>query len=288
MADYKSKKKVNKTIENQEQNNKMNINWYPGHMAKTKRQIIEDLKLIDIVVEVLDARIPISSQNPDVREYTKEKKKIMVLNKSDLANEIETKKWVKYFNKQGMSAIITDANSGKGINEVILEIKNIAKQNQEKYIEKGRVGKSVRVLILGIPNVGKSSFINRVTKKASAQVGNRPGVTRQKQWIRLADGIELMDTPGVLWPKFESEEVALNLAYTGTIKDDILEKAEVAFRLLKYLIDNYENNVIERYKIDKQELDNIMKQDIEENEKIYEIMRLIAKKRGAIISGRKN
>lgn len=264
------------------------INWYPGHMAKTKRQIIEDLKLIDIVVEVLDARIPISSQNPDVREYTKEKKKIMVLNKSDLANEIETKKWVRYFNKQGISAIITDANSGKGINEVILEIKNIAKQNQEKYINKGRIGKSVRVLILGIPNVGKSSFINRITKKSSAQVGNRPGVTRQKQWIRLADGIELMDTPGVLWPKFESEEVALNLAYTGTIKDDILEKVEVAYRLLKYLIENYSNNVIERYKIDKQELDNIMKQDIEENDKIYEMMSLIAKKRGAILSGRKN
>ncbi len=267
---------------------KVNINWYPGHMAKTKRQIIEDLKLIDIVVEVLDARIPISSQNPDVREYTKEKKKIMVLNKSDLANEIETKKWVRYFNKQGISAIITDANSGKGINEVILEIKNIAKQNQEKYINKGRIGKSVRVLILGIPNVGKSSFINRITKKSSAQVGNRPGVTRQKQWIRLADGIELMDTPGVLWPKFESEEVALNLAYTGTIKDDILEKVEVAYRLLKYLIENYSNNVIERYKIDKQELDNIMKQDIEENDKIYEMMSLIAKKRGAILSGRKN
>ncbi len=267
---------------------KVNINWYPGHMAKTKRQIIEDLKLIDIVVEVLDARIPISSQNPDVREYTKEKKKIMVLNKSDLANEIETKKWVRYFNKQGISAIITDANSGKGINEVILEIKNIAKQNQEKYINKGRIGKSVRVLILGIPNVGKSSFINRITKKSSAQVGNRPGVTRQKQWIRLADGIELMDTPGVLWPKFESEEVALNLAYTGTIKDDILEKVEVAYRLLKYLIENYSNNVIERYKIDKQELDNIMKQDIEENDKIYEMMSLIAKKRGAILSRRKN
>lgn len=267
---------------------KVNINWYPGHMAKTKRQIIEDLKLIDIVVEVLDARIPISSQNPDVREYTKEKKKIMVLNKSDLANEIETKKWVRYFNKQGISAIITDANSGKGINEVILEIKNIAKQNQEKYINKGRIGKSVRVLILGIPNVGKSSFINRITKKSSAQVGNRPGVTRQKQWIRLADGIELMDTPGVLWPKFESEEVALNLAYTGTIKDDILEKVEVAYRLLKYLIENYSNNVIERYKIDRQELDNIMKQDIEENDKIYEMMSLIAKKRGAILSRRKN
>lgn len=273
---------------NQEVFHKTNINWYPGHMAKTKRQIIEDLKLIDIVVEVLDARIPISSQNPDVREYTKEKKKIMVLNKSDLADEIETKKWVKYFNKQGMSAIITDANSGKGINEVIAEIRNIAKQNQEKYINKGRVGKPVRVLILGIPNVGKSSFINRITKKSSAQVGNRPGVTRQKQWIRLAEGIELMDTPGVLWPKFESEEVALNLAYTGTIKDDILQKVEVAFSLLKYLIDNYENNVIERYKLDKQELDNVMNQNIEENDKIYDIMRLIAKKRGAILSGRKN
>lgn len=280
------KKELNKTAKKSCPS--VGINWYPGHMAKTKRQIIEDLKLIDIVVEVLDARIPISSQNPDVREYTKEKKKIMVLNKSDLANEIETKKWVRYFNKQGISAIITDANSGKGINEVILEIKNIAKQNQEKYVNKGRIGKSVRVLILGIPNVGKSSFINRITKKSSMQVGNRPGVTRQKQWIRLADGIELMDTPGVLWPKFESEEVALNLAYTGTIKDDILEKVEVAFRLLKYLIENYSNNVIERYKIDKQELDNIMKQDIEENDKIYEVMRLIAKKRGAILSGRKN
>lgn len=282
-------RKNNKETNNAEKNTtNASFNWYPGHMAKTKRQIIEDLKLIDIVVEVLDARIPISSQNPDVREYTKEKKKIMVLNKSDLADEIETKKWVKYFNKQGMSAIITDANSGKGINEVIAEIRNIAKQNQEKYINKGRVGKPVRVLILGIPNVGKSSFINRITKKSSAQVGNRPGVTRQKQWIRLAEGIELMDTPGVLWPKFESEEVALNLAYTGTIKDDILQKVEVAFSLLKYLIDNYENNVIERYKLDKQELDNVMNQNIEENDKIYDIMRLIAKKRGAILSGRKN
>lgn len=275
-------------MNNEEKLTKVGINWYPGHMAKTKRQIIEDLKLIDIVVEVLDARIPISSQNPDVREYTKEKKKIMILNKSDLANENETKKWVKYFNKQGMSAIITDANIGKGISEVIAEIKKMARENQDKYINKGRIGRSIRVLILGIPNVGKSSFINRITKKSSAQVGNRPGVTRQKQWIRLAEGIELMDTPGVLWPKFESEEVALNLAYTGTIKDDILEKIEIAFRLLKYLIENYEDNVIERYKLDKQDIDNIMNQEIEENDKIYDIMKLIAKKRGAIISGRKN
>ena len=265
--------------------NKTNINWYPGHMAKTKKQIIEDLKLIDIVVEILDARIPIASQNPDVKEYTKGKRKIMVLNKSDLADEKETKKWIKYFNKQGVSAVITDANAGKGINDVITEIKRISRENQEKYINKGRIGKSVRVLILGIPNVGKSSFINRITKKSTAKVGNKPGVTRQKQWIRLAEGIELMDTPGVLWPKFESNEIANNLAFTGTIKDDILEKVEIAYELLKYLIENYEENIIERYKLDKQEIDSIMEKDIEENDKIYTIMQIIAKKRGAILSG---
>lgn len=143
-------------------------------------------------------------------------------------------------------------------------------------------GKATRVLVLGIPNVGKSSFINRISKKSSAQVGNKPGVTRQKQWIRLEDGIELMDTPGVLWPKFETEEIALNLAYTGTIKDDILEKIEIAFQLLKYLLVEYETRVLERYKLNKEE---IMKQDLEENDKIYEVMKLIAKKRGAILSG---
>ena len=265
--------------------NKTNINWYPGHMAKTKKQIIEDLKLIDIVVEILDARIPLASQNPDVKEYTKGKRKIMVLNKSDLADEKETKKWIKYFNKQGVSAVITDANAGKGINDVITEIKRISRENQDKYINKGRIGKSVRVLILGIPNVGKSSFINRITKKSTAKVGNKPGVTRQKQWIRLAEGIELMDTPGVLWPKFESNEIAHNLAFTGTIKDDILAKVEIAYELLKYLIENYEENIIERYKLDKQEIDSIMEKDIEENYKIYTIMQIIAKKRGAILSG---
>lgn len=271
---------------NEEKLPKVNINWYPGHMAKTKRQIIEDLKLIDIVIEILDARIPISSQNPDVKEYTKCKDKIMILNKSDLADEKESVKWVKYFKQNGISAIITDANSGKGVNDVIAEIKRIAKENQEKYRAKGRIGKSVRVLILGIPNVGKSSFINRVTKKSSTMVGNKPGVTRQKQWIRLADGIELMDTPGVLWPKFESQKVALNLAFTGTIKDDILEKIEIAFELVKYLLESYKDNLCERYKLDKEEIDEILnKEDIEENERIYEIIELIAKKRGAILSG---
>ncbi|MCR5146831.1 MAG: ribosome biogenesis GTPase YlqF [Clostridia bacterium] len=263
----------------------MNINWYPGHMAKTKRQIIEDLKLIDVVVEILDARIPMSSQNPDVKGYTKNKKKVVVLNKTDLADEVETKKWVKYFESKGIPAVVTDSNSGKGINEVIRAVKEVSKENQEKFADKGRVGKSIRIMILGIPNVGKSSFINRITKKNSAQVGNRPGVTRQKQWIRIEDGIELMDTPGVLWPKFESEEVGLHLAFTGSIKDDILEKTEITYQLLRFLVNNYLSNVIERYKLDENSVNEILISDEEENMKIVTIMEDIAKKRGAILSG---
>lgn len=267
------------------EDNKMNINWYPGHMAKTKRQIIEDLKLIDVVVEILDARIPLSSQNPDVKGYTKNKKKVVILNKTDLADETETKKWVKYFEEKGIPAVVTDSNNGKGINEVIRAVKEVSKENQEKFADKGRIGKSIRIMILGIPNVGKSSFINRITKKNSAQVGNRPGVTRQKQWIRIEDGIELMDTPGVLWPKFESEEVGLHLAFTGSIKDDILEKTEIAYQLLRFLVNNYLDKVIERYKLDENEVKEILNSDEEENNKIVEIMETIAKKRGAILSG---
>ena len=263
----------------------MNINWYPGHMAKTKRQIIEDLKLIDVVVEILDARIPLSSQNPDIKGYTKNKKKVVVLNKTDLADEIETKKWIKYFANKGIPAVITDANTGKGINDVIRAVRDVSKETQEKYADKGRVGKSIRIMILGIPNVGKSSFINRITKKNSAQVGNKPGVTRQKQWIRIEDGIELMDTPGVLWPKFESEEVGLHLAFTGSIKDDILEKTEIAYQLLNFLVKEYLTNVIERYKLDENQINEILNSDAEENMKIVEIMEIIAKKRGAILSG---
>ena len=287
--DMYQKRKIRKEKKNSENNEekltKVGINWYPGHMAKTKRQIIEDLKLIDVIVEILDARIPISSQNPDVKTYSKNKSRVVVLNKSDLADEIETKKWVRHFEKQGIPAVITDSNSGKGINDVLKAVQNVYKKEEEKFASKGRIGKSIRIMILGIPNVGKSSFINRITKKNIAQVGNRPGVTKQKQWIRLQEGIELMDTPGVLWPKFESEEVGLNLAFTGTIKDDILEKTEIAFQLLKYLINNYEKNVIERFKLDENIIKEILKSDEEENDKILKIMDIIAKKRGAILSG---
>lgn len=265
---------------------KINLNWYPGHMAKTKRQIIEDLKLIDVVVEILDSRIPISSQNPDIQPYIKNKCRVEVLNKSDLADEQETKAWVKYFENKGIPAVITDSNSGRGIREVIKKIQSVAEESQEKYAQKGRTGKSIRAMVLGIPNVGKSSFINRISKKTSTQVGNKPGVTRQKQWIRVEDGIELMDTPGVLWPKFGSEEVAMNLAYTGTIKDDVLERTEIAYALLKYLVNNYKENLSERYKLDDS-IDHIMNSDEyqDENDKYLEIFEMIGRKRGAIVSG---
>lgn len=262
-----------------------NINWYPGHMAKTKRQIAEDLKLIDIVIEILDARIPVSSQNPDMKELTKNKKRIIILNKSDLADEKETSKWIQAFKSKNSSAISVNSNSGIGINQVVREIDKLMEEERKANAEKGRTGKPTRVLVLGIPNVGKSSFINRISKKNTMAVGNKPGVTKQKQWIRLSDGIELLDTPGVLWPKFESQEVALHLAFTGTIKDDILPKVEVAYRLLKYLLENYLEAVLERYKLTKEEVETILNQDNEENNNIYEIMCLIGKKRGCIVSG---
>ncbi len=265
--------------------NKTNINWYPGHMAKAKKQIIEDLKLIDIVIEIIDARIPISSRNPDIEEYTKNKKKLIVLNKCDLADEIQNEKWVNYFKSINISAIQVNSNSGEGINKVIKNIEEICKENKESYNNKGRIGKSIRAMVLGIPNVGKSSFINRLSKKNSAMVGNKPGVTRQKQWIKINQNIELLDTPGVLWPKFKDEKTALNLAYTGTIKDDIIDILDIGYNLLKFLMDNHLNKILIRYNINKEEIERIFKLDIEENEKIIEVMKLIGLKRGTLAIG---
>lgn len=265
--------------------NSTNINWYPGHMAKTKRQISEDLRLVDIVVEILDSRIPISSRNPDIEELIKNKNRLIILNKYDLADENENKKWVKAFENQEIAAVLVNSSTGEGVNQAIKRIEDLYKEKQQKYEGKGRIGKAIRVMIIGIPNVGKSSFINKVTKKNSAQVGNRPGVTRQKQWIRINGNVELLDTPGVLWPKFESEEVALNLAFTGTIKDEVIETLEIGFNLLKVLINKYKKMLIERYKLDEYEVESILKKEIEENQKILELMHLVGKNRGALKSG---
>lgn len=265
--------------------NKTNINWYPGHMAKTKREITENLKLIDVVIELLDSRIPISSRNPDIAEITKNKKKIIVLNKIDLADEKQNNLWVQYFKQRGQVAILTDSNQGKGMDLVIKAIENIMNEEIKAQSEKGRIGKKIRVMILGIPNVGKSSFINRIVKSNRLEVGNKPGVTKRKQWISINEKIDLLDTPGVLWPKFENKEVALNLAFTGTIKDDVLEQTEVAYELLKFLLYNYRRNITERYNMTEEHIEEILNQEQPENFNIYEIMLEIGKKRGAIISG---
>lgn len=265
--------------------NTMNINWYPGHMAKTRRQIIEDLKFVDIVIELLDARIPISSQNPDIAELTSGKKKVIVLNKCDLADEKQNRLWVQYYEKKGIPTVLTDSNSGKGVDACIREIEKVMAENLQVQAQKGRIGRKIRAIILGIPNVGKSSFINRISKRTTAGVGNKPGVTRQKQWIRINEKVELLDTPGVLWPKFESEEVALNLAFTGTIKEEILERTEIAYYLVKFLLENYRQNLCERYKLDEKYIEEILNQEQPENSNIYEIMLEIGRKRGCIMSG---
>lgn len=251
-----------------------------GHMFKTKKQIIEDMRLIDIVIEILDARSPISSQNPDIKQITENKKKIIILNKSDLANNIETEKWIEYFKKQEIIAISADANLGKGVKETLKAIQYLMQSELEKAINKGIKNKNIRIMIVGIPNVGKSSFINRITNKKSAKVGNRPGITKQKQWLRISNNIELLDTPGVLWPKFESEEVALNLSYIGAIKDELIDKTNIAYSLIKYLEKNNKKELFERYKLTEEDINSIIS-----NDKILVIMNLIAKKRGALISG---
>ena len=254
-------------------------------MAKTRRQITEDLKLVDIVIELLDARIPISSQNPDIAKITKNKKKLIVLNKCDLANDIQNKKWIEYFQEKGIPAVLTDSNSGKGIQDCIKKIEKIMDNELKLQAEKGRIGRKIRAMILGIPNVGKSSFINRISKRTTAGVGNKPGVTKQKQWIRINENIELLDTPGVLWPKFESQEVALHLAFTGTIKEDILQRIEIAYELVRFLLGNERKLLCERYKIDEKYIEETLNQEQAENINIYEIMLGIGRKRGCIISG---
>ena len=253
--------------------NKININWYPGHMAKTKKQIIEDLKLIDIVVEILDARMPLASVNPDIQNYIKDKKKIIILNKSDLADENITNEWIKYYKSKGINAIAIEANNGKGIPKVIDCIKSEYKSIEDKYIKKGRIGKAIRIMVLGIPNVGKSTFINKLAKRNTAKVGNKPGVTKQKQWIKIDNNIELMDTPGMLWPRLDDQELAMHLAFVGTIGENSIDNEEIAYYLIEYLKNTYPNKLKERYNVELEETETI------------DIINEIAKKRGAIISG---
>ena len=249
-----------KNNDSQKSFSKVPISWYPGHMAKTRRQIESDIKIVDIVIELLDARIPISSQNPDIAQIISKKKKIVVLNKGDLADDNKNKQWLEYFQKREIPAVITDSSSGRGIDNCIKEIEKIMEEQLLLQANKGRIGRKIRAMVLGIPNVGKSSF-------------------------RINDKIELLDTPGVLWPKFESQEVALNLAFTGTIKEDILQRTEIAYELIKFLLKNYKKKICQRYGITEEYIDNTLNKEQPENFNIYEIMLEIGRKRGCIISG---
>ncbi len=251
----------------------MNIQWFPGHMAKTKRQIEEKLKLIDVVVEVLDARIPISSKNPDIVTLTEGKPKVAILNKTDLADETVTKEWVKYFNKKGISVCLTDCNKGKGVAESVNAIKSSIYEKIASDQEKG-MNRAIKILVAGVPNSGKSSYINRLSGRSSAIVGDRPGVTRGQQWIRLKNGIELLDTPGILWPKFEDQTVGLHLAFTGAVKDEIMDTELLAMKLASFLNENYPELLKARYKLENTDgLDD------------YELVELIGRKRGFVVSG---
>lgn len=255
-------------------------------MRKALNQIKADLKLVDLVIELLDARIPISSQNPEIKKLISDKKRIVILNKADLSDEKENIKWVNKYENQNIPAILCNSNTGEGIQKIINTIEKLMEEEKQKAEAKGRIGKIIRVMIIGVPNVGKSSLINRMAQKTSAQVGNKPGVTKQKQWIRLSNNIELLDTPGALWPRFDNQKVALNLAYTGTIKNEVIDDQDVAYNLLKYLIKEYRQNVIERYSLKEEIVETILKnENLEENEKIVEIMNYIGEKRGAIAKG---
>ena len=260
----------------------MNIQWYPGHMTKTKRMIMEQIKNVDAVCEILDSRIPISSRNPDVDELTAGKPRLVVLNRVDQADPEATKQWVAYFHKMGYAVLESDAKSGTGTAKFSGAIRELLAEKLRAYAEKGQVGRVVRVIILGIPNVGKSTFINKIAGRKTAKTEDRPGVTRTKQWVPIDRGLELLDTPGILWPKFEDQSVGLNLAYTGAVKDDILDVETLGCHLMSYLAERYPESIRNSYK-----LATLPEREAEENDVAYgyQLLETAGRKRGFLISG---
>lgn len=252
----------------------MNIQWFPGHMMKTKRMMLENIKLIDLVIEILDARLPLSSRNPVIDEIVGGKPRLTILNKCDIADEKTTLLWEKYFKDKGIDVVSVCATGGKNLNAIFEKCKSLLADKIERDKQRGLVNRSVKLMIVGVPNVGKSSLINKLSGKKSAVTGDRPGVTRGKQWIRLANGFELLDTPGILWPKFDDELVGLKLAYTGAVKDEIMDIEELACSLLEYLNANYPECLEARYKMT--DTDSFTG---------YELLELLGKRRGFIVSG---
>jgi len=249
------------------------IQWYPGHMAKAKRLIQANLPAVDMVVEILDARLPLSSRNPDLAQIIEKKTRVLALNKNDLADPILVEKWVKHFQKEGLTAVPIDALNGQGLNKLANAIRASVAEKMAKIKEKRGKARPIRLMVLGIPNVGKSSLINKLAKQTSAKVGNKPGVTKGKQWIKIAHDMELLDTPGVLWPKFEDQEVGKKLAATGAINDDVFPVEEVIYWLVAYLRQEKPDLLKARYKLDSLP------------ETIEEILEAIGRKRGCLAAG---
>ena len=252
---------------------KMNIQWFPGHMTRAQRMIEENLKLVDAVCEILDARIPASSRNPDIDRLAAGKPRLVILNRTDLADPAATARWRKWFQMQGIAILETDARTGKGVNGFVPAVRELLKDKLADYAAKGQSGRPLRVMILGIPNVGKSTFINKVAGRKAAVAGDKPGVTRGRQWINIDAGLDLLDTPGILWPKFDSQEVGEMLAITNAIKADVLDKETLGANFMLRLRDNYPDALRERYKIEPDPALNG-----------FELLEQAAKKRGFLVS----
>ena len=250
------------------------IQWFPGHMTKTKRQIQSSLKLVDAVAEIIDARIPVSSRNPDLAKLVQNKPRVILLNKCDMANQTATKMWIDYFKKQNLVAIPVDCKSGRGLDKFAPAVNTVMSHKIARLKEKGMVNPTIRIMIVGIPNVGKSSFINKMVKKNRAKVEDRPGVTRGNQWYTIAKNLEMLDTPGVLWPKFDDKTVGEHLAFTGAVKDQILDIELLAVRLLDFIKELKPADFITRFKLENEDVENIDS---------YELLKMIGKKRGDII-----
>ena len=260
----------------------MNIQWYPGHMTKTRRQIEADLKLVDVVVEIIDARIPVSSRNPDIDAICAGKPRLIVLNRADQADPVQNKAWGACFRGQGHSVLETDARSGRGINQFSTVVQGVLRGQIAKWREKGQVGRPVRAMVVGVPNVGKSTFINKVAKKKSAKASDRPGVTRGKQWVHVDQGLDLLDTPGILWPKFEDEVTGMHLAFTGAVKDEIMDVETLGCHFMTLLGERYPQALMDGYK-----LAEVPAREEGENDVAwgYRLLQACAAKRGMRISG---
>ena len=252
------------------------IQWFPGHMTKTKRQIQSSLKLVDAVAEIIDARIPVSSRNPDLAKLVQNKPRVILLNKCDMANQTATKMWIDYFKKQNLVAIPVDCKNGRGLDKFAPAVNTVMSHKIARLKEKGMVNPTIRIMIVGIPNVGKSSFINKMVKKNRAKVEDRPGVTRGNQWYTIAKNLEMLDTPGVLWPKFDDKTVGEHLAFTGAVKDQILDIELLAVRLLDFIKELKPADFITRFKFENEDIENIDS---------YELLKMIGKKRGMLVSG---